>query len=331
MVGLSSLRRLDRVPESLLGAGPRDLHAILGGPTVIDLAGDRPPVFVASLLHGNETSGWLALREVFRDLGDAPLVALLGNLDAARLDVRSVQGQPDHNRVWREGANGVGGDYWALREELATRGVTVAVDLHNNNAPNPLHAICMSRDGDVESAAWAEGYSGVVVRSTLSQGTCMEAFAEICPSVTLECGEPGDAEGVELAVRYLGRVLEGVRPVWVGETRSYSMAARVTVREGVSVGFGEGPADLVLPAEAPERWNFTLLKKGTEFARLGNGASEPLLVTMTAGRGAGDYMAVKGKSVVATRDIVPAMLVDKAKIIEDDCLCYILEPEGPVA
>ena len=55
------------LPEGLLDQDSRGLEAYLGGPTLIHLPGKRQPaLFISVLLHGNETSGWDALRALLR-------------------------------------------------------------------------------------------------------------------------------------------------------------------------------------------------------------------------------------------------------------------------
>ena len=62
------LRTLTRLPPGLLDTDSRGLAERLGGPTLIELPGAREPaVFVALLLHGNETVGWEAIRELLRE------------------------------------------------------------------------------------------------------------------------------------------------------------------------------------------------------------------------------------------------------------------------
>ncbi len=52
------LQELHTLPAGLLETTPRDLEAVLGGPTLIHLPGDRePPLFISVLLHGNEPVG----------------------------------------------------------------------------------------------------------------------------------------------------------------------------------------------------------------------------------------------------------------------------------
>ena len=332
-----SLQRLSIVPDGLLDAEPDALEGLLGGPTLLELQGreEGAPTFVATMLHGNEYSGWLAMREVLRRCDCRPatsLSLLIGNPRASALGVRFVDGDFDYNRIWRQDtASPIGKEYMALRDEMAVRKVRAAIDIHNNNAPNPCHAIYMTRQCDVDALDWALGFSGIVVKSTLCQFTCMEAFAGLCPSVTLECGEPGQQQGIDLAVGYVEQALAGEVPVSRGKQCVYDLAARVMLNPGVSVGFGVNGADLTLPADAPRMWNFNTVGKGTRIGTLRADVDDPLELISPLDRKLGDYFLVEDGQLLVADDIVLAMLVARRDIVEQDCLCYVLEPSEPSA
>lgn len=61
------------------------------------------PLFVSMLLHGNETTGLLAVQRLLDKYRDQPLPRALsvfvGNVEAARLGLRRLEGQPDYNRI----------------------------------------------------------------------------------------------------------------------------------------------------------------------------------------------------------------------------------------
>ncbi len=327
------LRRAGSLPDGLLDAEPEELEGILGGPTLFDLPGPEGsggPVFVSALLHGNETSGWLAMREFLRAVGGdlpAPLALLVGNPKAATLNARFVPGEPDHNRIWSDRSeSALGRDLWAMCQELGERGVSVSLDIHNNTAPNPCHAIHMVRECDVDARDWALGFAGLAVRTTLCQFTCMEAFAGLCPTVTLECGEPGEREGIDLAVDCVTKAMYSGMPPRREGGREFELVARILPRDGVTVGFGDEGADLRLSADAPERWNFRLMERGTEVGTVREGLEDPLVCVSPAGRRLGEFLAVEGGRLVAAADLVLAMLVARRETVEDDCLCYVLEP-----
>ena len=102
--GTGSLNIMGTLPASIAQLPAPALADALGGPTLFDLR--KPsvsPLFVSVLLHGNETSGWDAVRRLVDEIATASLLLFVGNVEAARGDVRSIPDGPDFNRVWGGG------------------------------------------------------------------------------------------------------------------------------------------------------------------------------------------------------------------------------------
>lgn len=79
----SLLRQYSDIPAGLLEAGPEALADLLGGPSLVHLPGRREqPLFASVLLHGNETTGFLALQELLRKYRDKTLPRALSFLSA---------------------------------------------------------------------------------------------------------------------------------------------------------------------------------------------------------------------------------------------------------
>ena len=58
-----SLHVFEALPEGFLGSEPSQLNKILPGPSLIVLEGQRnPPLFVSTMLHGNEHSSFEAIQ-----------------------------------------------------------------------------------------------------------------------------------------------------------------------------------------------------------------------------------------------------------------------------
>ena len=80
---------MNRLPEAFLDCPANRLAEILPGPTLFDLPGRDPrPLFVSTLLHGNEDVGLLAVQRLLasyqaRELPRA-LSIFIGNVAAAR-------------------------------------------------------------------------------------------------------------------------------------------------------------------------------------------------------------------------------------------------------
>src|SRR5690606_973677 len=97
---------------------------VLDGPTLIHIDGTRPlPLFVSVLLHGNEHTGWNAVRALLGRYHGRPLpraVSLfIGNVQAARENRRFLPGQADFNRIWHSPPGGDGPAHAMAREVVA--------------------------------------------------------------------------------------------------------------------------------------------------------------------------------------------------------------------
>ncbi|MFA7388315.1 MAG: succinylglutamate desuccinylase/aspartoacylase family protein, partial [Thiohalobacteraceae bacterium] len=146
------LRTLEAVPTVLLDTAPAGLNTLLGGPTLLHLPGRHPePLFVAVLLHGNEDTGFFAVRELLRryqsKMLPRALSVFIGNVAAAEQGLRRLDGQPDYNRVWpgsEEPSSAEHAMMAAVVEAMARRKVFASVDVHNNTGINP-HYGCVNR------------------------------------------------------------------------------------------------------------------------------------------------------------------------------------------
>ena len=65
------LNEVNHLPDGLLTAKAEDLHQFLEAPTLIHLEGINPqPLFICTLLHGNETTGLYALQRLLKEYSD---------------------------------------------------------------------------------------------------------------------------------------------------------------------------------------------------------------------------------------------------------------------
>ncbi|MBF0415992.1 MAG: succinylglutamate desuccinylase/aspartoacylase family protein [Magnetococcales bacterium] len=324
---------LDHVPEGLLTVPPTDLHRVLSGPTLCHLDGVRPePLFVSVLLHGNETTGLLAVQELLqRHQGQRlprALSLLIGNIAAARHEQRHLHGQPDYNRIWC----GEGGDEFAMAQvvlqEMIERRVFAAVDVHNNSAPNPHYAIVTRLDPP--SLKLARLFSDQVVFSTQPNSMQSSAFGEVCPAVTIECGIPGDPAGTQRSRLFLQHVLElGELPLEFDPEEPmtlYRIVATITIPEGLSFGFAPGEGEALVLSVDPPRQNFQVVAKGTVWGTCSREEGHRFRVTDENHRDVfARYFVWEEGRIKAACDLIPAMLTWNHQIIRQDCLGYLLE------
>ncbi len=315
------------------------LHERLPGPSLIHLPGRRPePLFVSVLLHGDEWTGWIAVQQLLqryraRELPRS-LSVFIGNVAAARAGVRYLPPQPDYNRIWLDGdGDRHRAERAAMSEvfaQMRARRVFASVDVHNNTGTNP-HYACV-RSLDPRTLQLATLFGRTVVHFRKPDGVLTARFAAICPSVTIECGRPGEPRGVERAVDYLDACLRLTavpdHPVAAHDIELFHSAAIVKVPADVSLGFGTADADIRL-VDGLDRLNFRELPAGT---RIGWVRQEGLALEVRD-EGGGDignnYLNYDAGEIRTRVSVVPSMLTASLQAIRQDCLCYLLERVSP--
>lgn len=327
----AGLQERDGLPGGFLSCPPARLADLLGGPMLMHLEGRRAPaLFISVLAHGNETTGVEAVQQVLsRYRGRAlprALSLFVGNVAAAAEGVRRLDGQPDFNRVWpgtpapqsREARLAA-----AVTSKLRERGCFASLDIHNNTGRNP-HYACVNRL-ERDYLALAALFSRTVVYFTRPLGVQSMAFAPFCPSVTVECGQPGSPGAVAHAAEFIDAALNlSSIPAHVvtRELGVFHTVAVARVAEDCSIGFSEGR--LVLAADI-DRLNFRELPAGTELGRV-QGHPRPVFVEAEDGREVTDrYLAIRGDRLVTRRRLMPSMLSRNLRVIRQDCLCYFME------
>lgn len=332
--------QLDFLPEGLLDVSAGQLHTILPRPALIHLPGrQEKPLFVSVLLHGNESTGLHAVQQLLKKYAGRPLPRALslffGNMEAARLGLRRLDGQPDFNRVWPGTLHEPCAEtalMAAVTDEMERREVFASIDLHNNTGLNPHYASVNRRDHRFFQLATMFGR--LVTYFTHPKGTQAAAFGALCPAVTLECGKPEHRHGAEHAFEYLDACLHlseiPDHPVKPQDIDLYHTIAQVTIREECRFGFSGEGLDLCLNEDI-DHLNFTELAAGTVLGSLADSRTElPLRAMDEAGRDvADDYFAIREGRLMLKKSIMPSMLTLNERIIRQDCLGYLMERIAP--
>lgn len=331
------LQVLDRLPDGLLACGATELAAVLGGPTLIHLAGRRtPPLFVSVLLHGDEDTGWLAVRQLLRETANElprALSLFIGNVRAAGERRRYLLDQPDYNRIWSTAATPSPSPEQAMTQaviaQMQQRGVFASVDIHNNTGLNP-HYACVRRL-DPPFLQLAALFGRTVVHFTKPDGVQAEAFAHLCPAVTVECGQPGRPYGVEHAAEYVHACLQLAeiprQAVAAHDIDLYHSIAIVKVRPDIRFGFdGDDAVDLCLAPDL-DRLNFRELPTDTVLGRVNKRNETPLIVIDASGRDATDrFLRIYNNEIRTILPVTPAMFTVNPRAVRLDCLGYFMQP-----
>ena len=333
----SSLTVLDEIPEGLLQLKANELHHHLSGPTLIRLKGRREDVlFVSVLLHGNETTGWDAVRELLLDstlsgsTTELPrgLYIFIGNVAAAAESCRRLEGQVDFNRIWKTDEVTSESKMSAeLLSELRAVNLFAAVDVHNNTGMNP-HYGCINK---LESEFFhlATLFSRTVVYFIRPDSVLSLALSKLCPATTIECGKAEDKKGTEHAKEYIHACLHlqafPSHDVSEHDIDVFHTVATVKVPEGIEFGIEKPNAKLNFIGNM-DRLNFQEIKAGTILGHVNCGKSPCLQAINEEGQDVVEQYFSSEKGILRfSVSLMPSMITLDEEIIRQDCLCYLME------
>jgi len=333
----------DGLPDELLDADELTLLRALGCPTLIRVpgVGTDPPRAIATLLHGDESTGLQAVHRILRRRRSYTfdLYVVIGNVQAALAAPgfahRYLDGQEDMNRIWgmhdptteqRQAAD-------AILARLIAAEPESLVDVHNNTGDNPFYAIVTQDRAEVFNLATL--FTTTLLRWDLLVNTLMEALHDTCPSIAVECGLPGRPESLAFAVdgmrRYLGapplrRDAQARDHDLLGELRKVTVAPEVRFRFG---GELDGEVDLVLAADGDVH-NFAEVPAGHVLGRVRPEIGMPVRIHDADGRDVTDaHLALVDDRLVLTERSTPVMMTRTVAAARQDCLFYLASSLPP--
>jgi len=326
------LNELEKIPEGLLSLPANRLHELLTGPTLIHLSGRHPePIFVSVLLHGNEDTGWEAMRALLSKYQNAELPRSLslfiGNVAAARIGARHLDGQQDYNRIWDNENNSDEHRMTAnIVEVMRQRNVFASIDIHNNTGLNPHYACINVLEHPYLHLATL--FSRTVVYFITPEGVQSSAFSKLCPAVTVECGKPGQKHGTDHALDFVDAALHldhfPEHHVAPHDYELFHTVAIVKIPDEIEFSFSNPDADLLFSKDI-EQFNFRELPPLTPLAKLQSTSGR-----LEAWSEEGDEVANRFFESIDNRlytrlPVMPSMLTLNEEVIRQDCLCYLME------
>ena len=326
------LNQMNHIPEALLTAKAEQLQDILGAPTLFHLNGDKqPPLFICTLLHGNETTGFYAIQRLLQKYKDRTLpraISLfIGNVDAARENQRHLNTQDDYNRIWP------GSHHSESAEKDMMQTVTnlmqkkkpfASIDIHNNTGKNP-HYGCIN-NLNPHGLVLASRFSDVAVYFTSPKGVQSSAFSDFCPAIVLECGQSGDRSGEDHALNFLETILDMDELVSTDKSKLklYHTVARVIIPKTVVLSDTD-ESDIQLNADLEEQ-NFKQIPTGTLFAKTLSSKDKLIIVNNESDEDMTDeYIERKDDQLLFRKSITLAMFTTSIEAIRQDCVCYFME------
>jgi len=212
-------------------------------------------------------------------------------------------------------------------EIMRLRGAFASMDIHNNTGINP-HYSCVRRL-DHRFFHLATLFSRTVVYFKKPDGVQVEAFADICPAVTVECGLPGQPYGVDHAFDYLRACLNlaeiPTHPLAQQDINLFHTVAIVKVPQNVSIGVDNDDYDIRLIDDI-DHLNFRELPVDTTLGWVKPGSGARLEVWDETGREVGQrFLRVENDEIRTAVPVMPSMFTLNVRAIRQDCLGYLME------
>jgi hypothetical protein len=324
--------RLHGLPDGFFDITTANIRSLFPKPTLVHLDGKDPNfLFISILLHGNEYTGLKVMQKILAEhANDLPrsILMFVGNVRAAEANLRFLPDQVDYNRCW-PGTDLEPSPTSQMMQRIVeiAHGLPLftAIDIHNNTGKNP-HYSCIT-DPSFENQNLAARFNpvGMVFNH---KGVCTMAFNGICPAITLECGLPGDPQGIEHACRFVEGMLTLDELPQNQPTRHalHLVESHLTLNVPEHVSFAFDPdadADLRFENNFEER-NFTLFDPHQVFGY--TRVARPLSITDTDGHDVTDeILRVEEGKIYLNNTMMPAMITHDKLVVRQDCLCHLLQ------
>jgi succinylglutamate desuccinylase len=324
-----NLTILSELPLSFLEVDIKDIEQVFSGPTLIHLQPEtfthEQPIFLSILLHGNEHSGFYALREVLKKKRKRPLLIFIANPQAAAKNRRFLDEQVDFNRVWQGGHHPQAKVAQDVINYVRKENPLLSIDIHNNSGKNPFYS-CINRTDD-EFLSLARFFSPYVVYFTEPHEVQSMAFSKFCPAITIEAGQSGERKGIETLVNKLIEVLDWEEiPPHQEQVVIYHTVARFRIPADLTYDFfNERSSEYELCLrEDIEDYNFRALPHGFSLGH----AKTPHGLWLEGDHGGNsfdEYLKWQDGQILVKKSFIPAMLTTNRAIIAEDCLGYVME------
>ena len=155
------------------------------------------------------------------------------------------------------------------------------------------------------------------------------ALSKFFPSTTLECGQAGEVHGTDHSIGFLETCMHldeiSTAALDADDVHLFHMVATVRVPDDVLFGFGHVPTEIAF-RENLDVLNFQELPSGISLGDINGGPARPLVATDTNGIDVTDqYFRFDRRQIETVREIMPSMLTLNRRVIQQDCLCYLMD------
>lgn len=328
------LQILNKIPDNFCESLSTEIHSLLRGPTLIDLPGEsNETLFISVLLHGNEFSGLQIIQNVFKQLENISisrrrgLLVFIGNTLAASEGKRHLEDQSDFNRVWSGGNCPLAQIAQEVKDYSIKKQLLYSIDIHNNIGRNP-HYGCINKL-DHRFLSLARFFFKPIVYFTEPHEVQSMAYSQLCPSVTLETGQPGDIKGVRSVTEKLLLLLDrnfSLPDIHPHELQVYHTVARMKFTQNAKINFSFSESkdyDFAWKTDI-DLYNFKKIPVGEVLAFV-NGPNEFWIEQGPRQGKVNDFFSFENNQLIVKNPFIPAMISTDPRIIKDDCFGYIME------
>jgi succinylglutamate desuccinylase len=326
------LNETNTLPEGLLEARTNELLSIIKAPTLIHLEGNiKKPLFICTLLHGNETTGFYAVQRLLQEYKNKTLPRsisiFIGNVEAAAENKRRLDTQADYNRIWPGTHHSDSAETDMMKTVsniMQKRKPFASIDIHNNTGNNP-HYACINILNP-RCLQLAGIFSNTIVYFTSPKGVQSAAFSDFCPELVLECGQSGQEDGVTHSAEFLRSALnlETISSDKPAHINLYHTVARVTIPEAFTFDISK-KSDIQLSQELENR-NFDEIESGSVFAGIDSDKDAHVVVTNESDENVtNEFFEIKNNKLILKKDVTLSMYTTNERAIKQDCLCYLME------
>lgn len=322
------LKILNKLPEKLYDSAPDELEKLFESPVLIHLNGENSnPILFSCLMHGNETTGFLALQRILNKYRNKSLPRsvsiFIGNIKAASKGLRQLPDEGDFNRIWKED-NPLAMEMWNEIERLQPEAV---IDLHNNSGNNPLYCVLVNKQS--EALNLGRLFCDNILIFPQIQGTFEYFWHDKYPSITLEAGIPEDKNNIEIVFNYIDSLLniQSIKNHKFDDSseklKIYKHLGTLRIPAECTVGYTGENSDFTINQNLDEN-NLKTVEAETIFFKSPSNITP--YFTDPYGKDIFDeYFLLKNGEIITKKRMIPTMITTNLRIVKSDCLCYMME------
>lgn len=326
------LKILNHIPHEFLDIEAKEINQLFESPTILYEKSKLPPLFVSTLLHGNETSSLTAIQRYLKAnltlKRERGLAILIGNPKAANKGLRHLSNQLDYNRIWKDGSSLEHSIAKQVKKFISENTCYAAIDLHNNTGKNPIYG-CVNRK-KLLHVRLAECFSNHLVYFTEPESVFSVNINEYCPTITCECGLSGDEKGIEAAINLINKLMDE-KANWmenpiINDSALYTFATvYVSRRAKIDFSYPDSKNVELSFTSNLDELNFQTVPVNTNIAYI----RDPKLIKVINNYGENIFdqiFIVENNILKNITEIIPSMFTKDVSIAKSDALGYLMTP-----